>query len=953
MDAPLYLDHNATTPECGEAIEAELAAKRLCGNASSAHLDGEAARRMVDNARQQVASLLGVDDASRVVFTSGATEANNLAILGSAEAARRDGMERPHIVVSSIEHSSVLAPARKLARLGLARISEVPVDASGIVRVEDVARLLAPDTVLVSVQGVNNEIGTIQPVEAIGALCRSHGIRYHVDLCQAAGRVPFDPSRWDIATLSAHKLYGPTGVGAIVARPEVLAWLEPQSLGGGQEGGRRAGTLNLHGIAGFGAAAHAMRRAWCEQGEGERLRLLRDRLVASLLATGLPIHLNGALDPPCWEAGYACRARVAHNLNFVLRGIDGPSFHAAIRPRVSLSAGSACKALGGHRSHVLQAIGAPEDGAVVRLALGASTTEQCIERAVRAIVDAAREAGSIGVAQRDDDPPAYDPRGAAFGAGSATVRCESSSARPSGAVSAGDHPGQKPRPERGKPPWSIPTNERPVNPFVVAANIKGRMPDSVAEVEAIYGMRMSEVVRVGGPLYDPDLAKILAINPRPAGALVTAARAASAPRPGPAPRPFPGPAARSDLAVRVIAPPLVRMSGPRPAPPIGGTAAAPPPERPIGLRDPDALLRIMGLTSTQWLLKTCAEQVEALQLAVRGNSAAPVDDDTIAQWRAIMDRYDDRTMLGTATLYDWTRRGPFLAASETPLATDPIQGMVGNCFYIASLSGAAWVRPDMIAAGSFRGGERRPAPPGQQTINFYMPGVARADNPITITDDYPGSLRMFVADDGRRAACPAVYCTPKVFKRTWPSAYEKAMAAWRTGSNRRPFMGGREAYYVDEATHPALNIAGGLGTTVIWLWRGYDVTWRYLVDHASVNAGRRDHKASSVLVAGTATPNPDGTVVPNHVYTVLGIRQIPGSLAQQQVVLRNPWGRMPPGDPHANVGDWMGLRLGEDGVGVMNLEPFHNAFDFISGNWYGTQRDYDYGTDARWDTAAI
>lgn len=372
-----------------------LDAMGCCGNASSAHLDGQSAAARIANARQQVATLLGIDDARDLVFTSGATEANNLAIRGVIDAARRDGRAKPHVLASAIEHSSILAPLRRAAARGEIDFNEIPARDEGIVRVGCVERRIRPETVLVSVQGANNEIGTIQPIEAIGDLCASRGVLFHTDLCQSLGKVPFDPSKYDLASMSAHKLYGPTGVGALYARGPVFAWLEPQTLGGGQENGRRAGTLNLHGIPGFGAAADAMRRAWCEGTEGMRLRYLRDALFEELLASLADVRVNGAIDPPCWTAGYAVRGlRLPHNLNVTLLGADGKMFHALVRDRVSLSAGSACKALGGQRSHVLDAIGAPTDGAVMRVGLGANVSEREVAEAAKAIVEAARAAGA-------------------------------------------------------------------------------------------------------------------------------------------------------------------------------------------------------------------------------------------------------------------------------------------------------------------------------------------------------------------------------------------------------------------------------------------------------------------------------------------------------------------------------------------------------------------------------
>lgn len=399
MDDVPYLDCNATTPVCEGALRAVLAAMGCCGNASSAHGPGRAAAARVEAARESVARMLGGADPRGVVFTSGATEANNLALRGVVEAARRDPKRaRPHVVTSAVEHSSVLAPLRRMAARGEIALDEAPAP-GGVVRVEDVAALLRPETVLVSVQHANNEVGTVQPAAAIGDLCAERGVLYHADLCQSAGKVPLDVSKVDLASVSAHKLYGPTGVGALYARPEVLAWLEPQTLGGGQEGGRRAGTLNAHAIAGFGAACDAM-AGWGER-EAPRLRRLRDLLLALLLEGPVPLAVNGALDPP-WDGAGPCFAlRLPHNLNVTLLGVDGKAFHDDVRREVALSAGSACKALGGQRSHVLDAVGAPPDGAVVRVGLGSCNDEAQVRRAARAIIDAAlrnpaAQAGGVG-----------------------------------------------------------------------------------------------------------------------------------------------------------------------------------------------------------------------------------------------------------------------------------------------------------------------------------------------------------------------------------------------------------------------------------------------------------------------------------------------------------------------------------------------------------------------------
>lgn len=387
-----YLDCNATTPVCPEAREAINRALASCGNASSAHNLGRQAAAVVEAARASVAELLGVSDPSDVTFTSGATEANNLAIRGVIDAARRDGHAKPHVLASAVEHSSILAPLRRAAAEGEIDFDEIPARDAGIVRVGCVERRIRPETVLVCVQGANNEVGSIQRVEAIGDLCAEKRVLFLVDLCQSFGKVHFDPSKYDLASMSAHKLYGPTGVGALYARPEVWSWIVPQTLGGGQERGRRAGTLNHQGIAGFGAAADMMARSLRDGREAERLRYLRDLLLAILRSElgDEVVHVNGAIDPPAWEAP-SQGLRLPHNLNVTLRGVDGKAFHDAVRPFLCVSAGSACKALGGQRSHVLDALNAPTDGAVMRVGLGLCNDEAQVRYAAGEIVRVARE----------------------------------------------------------------------------------------------------------------------------------------------------------------------------------------------------------------------------------------------------------------------------------------------------------------------------------------------------------------------------------------------------------------------------------------------------------------------------------------------------------------------------------------------------------------------------------
>lgn len=395
---PIYLDCNATTPVAPCAMRAVLDAMHACGNASSAHNAGRAAAARVAEARAAVAALLGpACDPGDVVFTSGATEANNLALLGVIAGARARGIARPHVLAGAAEHSSVLAPLKRAASRGEIDFEEVPTRDGGAVRVGCVARRLRPETVLLSVQGANNEVGSINDLRALGALCGARGVLLHADLCQSFGRVPVPLEALDSAAMSAHKVYGPTGVGALWARPAVWEFVEPLMLGGGQEGGRRAGTINTHGIAGFGAACREMARTW-DHGRGveaQRLRDLRDLVLATLREElgEAAVHVNGRIDPPrTLGGGETATLRLPHNLNVTLLGVPGAAFHDLARERVCVSAGSACKALGGERSHVLDAVNAPRDGAVVRIGLGACNDRPEVEAAARYLAECARRA---------------------------------------------------------------------------------------------------------------------------------------------------------------------------------------------------------------------------------------------------------------------------------------------------------------------------------------------------------------------------------------------------------------------------------------------------------------------------------------------------------------------------------------------------------------------------------
>jgi cysteine desulfurase len=370
-DPVIYLDHQATTP-CEPAVVEAMAPwwnEQFANPASRSHRPGLLAAAAVEQARGQIAGALGVH-ANAVVFTSGATEANNLAIKGLAEAELLAGGSRRHLLCLSTEHRAVLDPLRYLSRHGFA-LTELPVPPTGLVDLEQLNQHLRADTLLVSVMAANNEIGVLQPVGAIAQLCRERGIRFHCDGAQAVGHIPLQPEDLgiDLLSISGHKLYGPKGIGALVIGPGVQ--LAPQLHGGSQEQGLRAGSLPVSLIVGL---AKALELALADQAErAERLAALRDQLWQRLQALG-GIHRNGAAAP-----------RLAHNLNIWIEGVDGAALQRALRPSLALSSGSACSS--GEPSHVLQALGLSRQqaAAALRFGLGRRTSAAEIEAAAELV----------------------------------------------------------------------------------------------------------------------------------------------------------------------------------------------------------------------------------------------------------------------------------------------------------------------------------------------------------------------------------------------------------------------------------------------------------------------------------------------------------------------------------------------------------------------------------------
>jgi cysteine desulfurase len=370
---PIYLDYHATSPLDERVWQAMLPYWReMFGNpASQGHYYGWEAQAAVELAREQVAASLNTTPES-IIFTSGATEANNLAIKGVAAAAYSRGR---HIVTVQTEHRAVLEPCRYLESLGF-RVTYLPVAADGLVDVERLRQALQPDTILVSVMAANNEIGVLQPLAAIGAICRERGILFHTDAAQAVGKIPLDMQTLpvDLLSLTAHKVGGPKGVGALFVRQEgVRVPLVPQIHGGGQERGWRGGTLAVPLLVGLGAAL-TLAAAEREQ-EQARLLALRTRLWQELQKLD-DVLLNGAWSP-----------RLAGNLNVTFLGVNGAELHRHLQPVVAVSAGSACST--GQPSHVLQALGrsAAEAASSVRFGLGRGTTEAEIRQVVGYIQD--------------------------------------------------------------------------------------------------------------------------------------------------------------------------------------------------------------------------------------------------------------------------------------------------------------------------------------------------------------------------------------------------------------------------------------------------------------------------------------------------------------------------------------------------------------------------------------
>lgn len=372
----IALDHAATTPLASEAREAMLGwMGARHGNPASAHAAGFAARKAVETARSEVAALIGAQ-ADEILFTSGATESNNLALKGALEFR---GLRGAHLLTSRIEHRAVLDAARHLETQGVS-VTQLSPDAQGRISTAQVLAALRPETVLVSLMWVNNEIGVINPITELAPLLRERGVLLHVDAVQAAALLPVNLAEVpvDLLSLSAHKLYGPQGIGALFVRKRPRARLAPQMHGGGHEQGMRSGTLATHQIAGFGAACTLARTR--RQTDAAALAALRDALWQRLHAA-LPDALRNGDDTAC----------APHILNVSFPGVEGESLRAML-PELLVSSGSACSSATREPSFVLRALGRDDDlaGASLRFSLGRGNTMADIETAARQVAHAVK-----------------------------------------------------------------------------------------------------------------------------------------------------------------------------------------------------------------------------------------------------------------------------------------------------------------------------------------------------------------------------------------------------------------------------------------------------------------------------------------------------------------------------------------------------------------------------------
>jgi len=378
MKLPIYMDYHATTPVDPRVVEAMLPyfTEKFGNSASRNHAFGWAAEEAVEKGRTQVADLVGANP-KEIIFTSGATESNNLAIKGVAEMYREKGN---HIITCVTEHKAVIDTCKKLEKQG-ARVTYLAVQKDGRISLDELRNAITDKTILISIMTANNEIGVLQPIAEIGAIAKEKGILFHSDAVQAVGKIPVDVTamKVDLLSLSAHKMYGPKGVGALYVRrrnPRVL--LAEQISGGGHERGMRSGTLNVPGIVGLGRAAAICKAEMAT--ESERLRKMRDRLNEKFHKSLDEIYINGSMEH-----------RLPHNLNISFAYVEGESLLMGIND-VAVSSGSACTSASLEPSYVLKALGAGDDLAhsSIRFGLGRWTTEEEVDYVVDKLTNVVR-----------------------------------------------------------------------------------------------------------------------------------------------------------------------------------------------------------------------------------------------------------------------------------------------------------------------------------------------------------------------------------------------------------------------------------------------------------------------------------------------------------------------------------------------------------------------------------
>lgn len=397
MNPVVYMDYHATTPVDPRVVEAMLPyfTERFGNPASRQHRHGWVAAEAVERARASVASLVGAST-REIVFTSGATESNNLAIRGACQALRSRG---DHLVTAASEHRSVLDVCRRLGRDGFS-VTVLGVDGDGLVEPAAVAAAITPRTVLVSVMLANNEIGTLQPVAEIGRICRERGVVFHTDATQAVGRIPVDVGAIgaDLLSASAHKMYGPKGIGLLVVRRSGSRPLPaPQAVGGGHEGGLRSGTLNVPGIVGFGKAAEI---AAAEMGdEAGRVSAWRDGMLRAWRESPGDVRLNGHPS-----------LRLPNNLNVSFPGVEDNVLMMSLKD-VAVSSGSACSTSTPEPSHVLAALGLGKDeaGSAIRIGLGRFTTGEEVRHATARVAEEVRRLRSLRKGAVGTARPAWTP----------------------------------------------------------------------------------------------------------------------------------------------------------------------------------------------------------------------------------------------------------------------------------------------------------------------------------------------------------------------------------------------------------------------------------------------------------------------------------------------------------------------------------------------------------------